>query len=103
MNRVPRTGEGWAGEAMDAIWGEDWNLPDNSTISGFLRDDVQIVSEDGLNLGVATILEVRKSERGTLANNQVIRRAADNVGYRVADMAPDSDGWIVCTLAKAFA
>lgn len=100
MNRVPRTGEGWAGEAMDSIWGEEWVLPDASKITAFLRDDVQITSEDGLNLGVATLLEIRRTELGTLANNQQIRRAADNAIYRVADMAPDSDGWVVCTLAR---
>lgn len=87
---------------MDSIWGESWTLADNSEITAFLRDDVQIVSEDGLRLGVSTILEVRKSEIGTLAQGQTITRQDDSVVYRVADMADDSDGWVICTLARNY-
>lgn len=109
MNRVLRTGTGWSGEAMDSIWGEDWLLSDGSTLSGFLRDDVQIVSEDGLRLGVASMLEIRKSEVGPLdtlfranPNDTIITRGEDQTRYRVADMADDSDGWVVCTLARGY-
>ena len=102
MPLFPRTGEGFAGDSMDSIFGERWDLPDGIEITGFLRDDVQIVSEDGLRLGAATLLEVRTTERRTLANGQNVTRVEDGVVYRVADMADDSDGWTVCTLARGY-
>lgn len=102
MPQYIRTGEGAAGYAMDAIFGEDWRLPDDSMITAFLAEDVQIVSQDGVRLGARPILEVRTANRGTLATGQEITRLATGQAYRVADMADDSDGWVVCSLARRY-